>query len=69
MSEHSCAWCPDAARALYAVAHNAVLAYDMTLAGMGDEERYRRKMAELRYYVMDVYRPEIDAHFDALEGK
>lgn len=63
---HRCPWCPDVTRGLYAVAYNAVLAIDMARAGLGDQERAGRKLAELRHYVMDVYSPQIDAHFIGL---
>ena len=66
MDKHECAWCPPEPRGLFAAAYNAVLAFDMGEAGIGDQERTRRKMAELRHYVMDEYKPQVDAHFDAL---
>lgn len=62
--QHLCSWCPVEVRALFATAHNAVLALDMARAGVGDFERAWRKLAELRETV-HVVQPLLDAHFDA----
>jgi hypothetical protein len=64
---HICSWCPPEPRGLFAFAYNAVLANDMWEAGTGSEDRARRKFQELRLAVLNIYQPEVNAHFDALE--
>lgn len=62
---HLCSFCPVEVRALYAAAYNAMLAVDMAEAGLGDRDRARRKVAELRETLRTV-QPLVDAHFDAV---
>lgn len=61
---HQCIACPVEVRGLYAVAHNALNAYD-TWKQYGSEEvpRFHRKIGELREQV-ECLKPIVEKHFD-----
>lgn len=62
MSPTDCPACPAETRNLYAVASNAMNAFDAMRKGEGGDARFYRKMEELRDGVERI-RPLVDAHF------
>ena len=62
MSKHQCIYCPFEVRGLFAVAHNAIGAYENRTF---QPDRAERKMAELRQYLTDI-QPGMDKHFQGI---
>jgi hypothetical protein len=58
----TCMACPVEVRGLFAVAANACKAFEAAVDGVGDVERFKRQMAELRREV-DLFQLIVDRHF------